>query len=83
MARPGEGPDGTETSVPLLRGPPRLRHQLSRLNVPQGRARLDPTPSAADISITKRLAEAGEMMGIALLDHLVVVPGGAWRSCKL
>lgn len=32
----------------------------------------DPTPSDEDIRITKRLAEAGEIVGIKVLDHIVV-----------
>ncbi|WP_281889058.1 DNA repair protein RadC [Paenibacillus sp. YYML68] len=32
----------------------------------------DPTPSSEDIQITKRLAEAGELIGIELLDHLII-----------
>ena len=31
----------------------------------------DATPSAEDINITKRLHEAGEILGIKLLDHIV------------
>ncbi len=32
----------------------------------------DPTPSDDDISFTKRIHEAGEVMGIPMLDHLIV-----------
>ncbi|WP_072327843.1 MULTISPECIES: JAB domain-containing protein [unclassified Paenibacillus] len=32
----------------------------------------DCTPSHEDIQLTKRLAEAGEILGVELLDHLVV-----------
>ncbi len=35
----------------------------------------DPTPSSEDIAITKRLSEAGELMGIRLLDHIIVGDG--------
>ncbi len=35
----------------------------------------DPTPSSEDISITRRLKEAGEIMGIKLLDHIIVGDG--------
>ncbi len=31
----------------------------------------DPEPSAQDITLTERLASAGELLGIPLLDHLV------------
>lgn len=32
----------------------------------------DPTPSRQDLELTRRLAEAGEMMGIHVLDHLII-----------
>ena len=36
----------------------------------------DQTPSADDIAVTKRLAKAGEILGIELLDHIVVTQSG-------
>jgi len=38
----------------------------------------DPTPSSEDISITKRLVKAGELLNIGVLDHVILghrVPG--------
>lgn len=35
----------------------------------------DPTPSQADIKTTKRLMEAGELMGIPVLDHIIIGDG--------
>ncbi|HIJ81313.1 MAG TPA: DNA repair protein RadC [Desulfuromonadales bacterium] len=35
----------------------------------------DSTPSSEDIAITKRLKEAGEIMGIKVLDHIIVGDG--------
>ncbi len=32
----------------------------------------DPTPSAEDIRVTKRLAEASELIGITLMDHIII-----------
>lgn len=32
----------------------------------------DPSPSTEDINVTKRLDEAGKILGITLLDHIVV-----------
>jgi len=32
----------------------------------------DPTPSHEDIQVTKRLADAGTLLGIELLDHLII-----------
>jgi DNA repair protein RadC len=40
----------------------------------------DPTPSADDIALTKQLLEAGEILGIRVLDHLVL---GYDRSVSL
>ncbi|WP_125703073.1 RadC family protein [Lacticaseibacillus daqingensis] len=39
----------------------------------------DPAPSAADRTLTQRFADAGQLVGIALLDHLVV-GGGRYFS---
>ena len=35
----------------------------------------DPTPSKEDISITTRLKQVGEVMGIPLLDHIIIGDG--------
>jgi DNA repair protein RadC len=35
----------------------------------------DPTPSSEDISITRRLKEAGEIIGIRILDHCIIGDG--------
>ena len=39
----------------------------------------DPEPSADDEAVTRRLAEAGRLVGVRLLDHLVV-GGRRWTS---
>jgi len=39
----------------------------------------DPEPSRDDERVTKRLVEAGRLVGVEVLDHLVV-GGGAWVS---
>ena len=36
----------------------------------------DPQPSQEDVSITKSLRKAGELMGIEVLDHIVVSSTG-------
>lgn len=36
----------------------------------------DPTPSPEDISLTRRLLEAGEIVGIDVLDHLIIGDDG-------
>ncbi|MEM6990285.1 MAG: DNA repair protein RadC [Myxococcota bacterium] len=48
-------------------------------NHPSGEAE----PSAADIELTARLSEVGQLVGIVVVDHVVVSPG-RWRSlCQL
>jgi DNA repair protein RadC len=42
----------------------------------------DPTPSAEDLEVTKRLAEAGRILGVDLLDHVVWERGGAFHSIR-
>jgi DNA repair protein RadC len=42
----------------------------------------DPEPSEDDIAITKRLCEAGKILGIELLDHVIVTHGPAFISLK-
>ena len=41
----------------------------------------NPTPSMEDISVTKRIKEAGELVGITLTDH-VIIGGKTYCSLK-
>jgi DNA repair protein RadC len=41
----------------------------------------DPTPSAADVALTVELVQAGALLGIELLDHLIIGQG-RWVSLK-
>lgn len=36
----------------------------------------DPTPSSEDIAVTKRLMEAGRLVGVNVLDHIIVASNG-------
>jgi len=38
----------------------------------------DPEPSTEDESVTTRLKEAGQLLGISLLDHIIVGSGCYW-----
>ncbi len=42
----------------------------------------DPTPSREDVEVTKRLAEAGKILGIEVLDHVIVTHTGKHVSLK-
>lgn len=42
----------------------------------------DPSPSAEDLAFTRRMADAGEAVGVRLVDHLVVGAVGRWTSLR-
>ncbi|KAF5090570.1 hypothetical protein DSECCO2_16360 [anaerobic digester metagenome] len=42
----------------------------------------DPEPSNEDLSITQRIKEAGVLMGIELLDHIIIGTEGRYCSLK-
>lgn len=42
----------------------------------------DPSPSAEDLLFTRRMADAGEVVGIRLVDHLILGSGGRWVSLR-
>jgi DNA repair protein RadC len=41
----------------------------------------DPTPSVQDVTITRKMVEAGKLLGVKVLDHLVI-GRGRWVSLK-
>ncbi|MEX1024380.1 MAG: JAB domain-containing protein [Planctomycetota bacterium] len=48
-------------------------------NHPSGRTR----PSPEDLALTRRLIEAGRLLGVPLLDHLIFGGADRWRSLRL
>lgn len=42
----------------------------------------DPTPSGADIQLTRRIVRAGDVLGIEVLDHVVIGGGGEHASMR-
>jgi DNA repair protein RadC len=42
----------------------------------------DPTPSMEDLNVTKRLVQAGQLLGIDVLDHVIVTHNGDHYSLK-
>ena len=42
----------------------------------------DPTPSAADIQLTRRIVRAGDVLGIEVLDHVVIGESGDHASLR-
>lgn len=43
----------------------------------------DPTPSEADIRLTNRLAAAGRVLSIQMLDHIIVASRGVTSLCEM
>jgi DNA repair protein RadC len=62
----------------LLREP--VRANASAIIVVHNHPSGDPSPSAADVSMTKMLFEAGKLMDIDVLDHMIMAGG---RSASL
>ncbi|WP_461374235.1 RadC family protein [Candidatus Aquicultor sp.] len=52
-----------------------IRHNGAAVIVVHNHPSGDPTPSAEDIRVTKRLSEAGGILGIDLLDHIILGDG--------
>ena len=51
---------------------PAIRHKASSMIIAHNHPSGDPTPSKEDYEVTDQLVEAGRMMGIPIVDHLVV-----------
>lgn len=52
-----------------------FKHSAASIIVSHNHPSGDPTPSREDIEVTKRLVNAGEIVGIECLDHLVIGDG--------
>ncbi len=42
----------------------------------------DPAPSVEDLSFTRRLCDASDLLGVKMLDHLILGGAGRWVSLK-
>ncbi|MDP3015011.1 MAG: DNA repair protein RadC [bacterium] len=51
---------------------PAIRHSAANIIVAHNHPSGDPKPSEDDLEITKRLTEAGKIMGVELLDHVII-----------
>lgn len=60
---------------------PAIKNSASRIILIHNHPSGDPAPSDEDRDITSRLAEAGEVVGISVLDH-VIIGNGRWWSWK-
>lgn len=55
---------------------PALRHGAAGLIVVHNHPSGETDPSVEDLELSRRLAEAGEILGVDLLDHVIVGSGG-------
>jgi len=60
---------------------PAIAHSAAQIIIAHNHPSGDPEPSEDDIMITKRLSEAGKIIGIEIVDHVVVSHNG-WVSFK-
>ncbi|MBK7875677.1 MAG: hypothetical protein IPJ77_07990 [Planctomycetes bacterium] len=60
---------------------PAVREAAAAVIVAHNHPSGDPTPSAEDVEVTRRLLASGDLLGIPLLDH-VVLTDGAWTSLR-
>ncbi len=51
---------------------PALKYSAAQIIVAHNHPSGDPKPSEDDLELTKRLTEAGKMMGIEVMDHVIV-----------
>jgi len=59
-----------------------IKSSASRIILVHNHPSGDPTPSEEDISITKKLISAGEIIGIEVLDHVIIGKEGYYSYCE-
>jgi DNA repair protein RadC len=52
-----------------------IRHNAVALIAVHNHPSGDPTPSAADVTLTAELAKAGDLLDVEVLDHLIIGRG--------
>jgi DNA repair protein RadC len=58
-----------------------LKHNAASIIVCHHHPSGDPTPSLDDVAVTRQLVEAGTLLGMDVLDHLVI-GHGRWVSLR-
>ncbi len=61
---------------------PAVRENQPSIIVAHNHPSGDPTPSPEDAAVTRQLVEAGKLLNIDLLDHVVIGSGGRFASLK-
>jgi DNA repair protein RadC len=57
---------------------PLVRHNVHGCIIAHNHPSGDPAPSDEDKKLTRRLAAAGELIGVKLLDHVIIAVGGSY-----
>jgi len=57
---------------------PAIKNSSSRIILVHNHPSGDPTPSKEDLEITKNLIQAGELLGIEILDHIIIGENTFW-----
>lgn len=60
---------------------PAIKHLAAQVLISHNHPSGDENPSDADITVTKRLVEAGKILGIEIMDHIIVT-GNIYYSFK-
>lgn len=61
---------------------PALREVAAAVIVAHNHPSGDPEPSHEDLEVTRRLREAGQLLGVPLLDHIIVGERGSFTSLR-
>ena len=61
---------------------PALREVAAAVIVAHNHPSGDPEPSQEDLEVTRRLREAGQLVGVPLLDHIIVGERGSFTSLR-
>ena len=61
---------------------PALRQAAAAVIVAHNHPSGDPEPSVEDLEVTRRLRDAGKLLGVPLLDHVVLGVDGKFTSLR-
>jgi len=53
-----------------------IKHSAAQVIIAHNHPSGDPEPSESDLDITKRLSEAGKILGIEIIDHIIITKTG-------
>ncbi len=59
-----------------------VRHNCAAIIVSHNHPSSDPTPSPEDVAVTREIVQAGKLLDIDVLDHLVLGDANRWVSLK-